>query len=121
MSGQRVERVGRQILQEISNIVERVLADPRLTLVTFTRVQMTPDLRQARVYFSCLEGTAGKDRCEGALVHASGLLRRELGRRLQLRYVPELRFVFDDSFERAARINALLAAKPGSGPKKDGE
>jgi ribosome-binding factor A len=118
MSGPRVERVARQVQQEISTIVERDLADPRLNLVTFTRVQMTPDLRHARVYFSCLEGTAGKERCETALVHAIGMLRRELGRRLRLRYVPELHFVFDDSFERAARINALLAAKPGSGSKE---
>ncbi len=110
MPTQRQRRVGKQLLQEISTIVEFELADPRLALVTFTDVTISPDLRNARVYFSCLGGAAERERCLAGLAHARSLLRRELGRRLRLRYVPELRFEFDDSFERANRIDRLLRA-----------
>jgi ribosome-binding factor A len=115
MTSQRQRRVARQILQEISTIVETELADPRLTLVTFTEVQMTPDLGNARVFFSCLGGQEERKRCEEGLAHASGMLRRELGRRLPLRFVPALRFEFDDSYERAERINRLLRRTDGEG------
>jgi ribosome-binding factor A len=116
MGSQRQQRVARQILQEISTIVE-TLNDPRLVLVTFTEVRMTPDLRNARVFFSCLGDDEHRKRCEEGLAHASGVLRRELGRRLPLRWVPALRFEFDDSYQRAERINRLL----GSSGRKDGD
>jgi ribosome-binding factor A len=108
MSTQRAQRVGRQLQQEISMIVERDLVDPRLELVTFTAVKVTPDLRTARVYYSCLGGQEARDDCGKALDHAKGMLRREIGRRLALRYVPDLRFEFDDSLERSQRISELL-------------
>jgi len=92
-------------------MVECDLSDPRLELVTFTSVRMTPDLRNAHIYYSSL--TSGdREGPQRALVQASGWLRRELGRRLKLRYVPALRFEFDDSFERAARISSLLRDEP---------
>ena len=115
MSSQRQQRVGRQILQEISTIVESELNDPRLVLVTFTEVRMSPDLRNAHVFFSCLGDDAQRKRCEEGLVHAAGMLRRELGRRLPLRFVPALRFELDDTLQRAERINRLLR----SGGDKD--
>jgi ribosome-binding factor A len=87
MSSQRAERVARQVLQEVSAIVEHDLKDPRIGMVTFTMVRMGPDLRTAKSY-----------------------LRREVGRRLRLRYAPELRFEFDDSLDRAERITRLLDA-----------
>jgi ribosome-binding factor A len=113
MASQRPQRVGKQILQEISIIVESELADPRLNFVTFTEVQMTPDLRNARVFFSCLGGDEERKRCTEGLEHAAGLLRRELGRRLPLRFVPTLRFEFDDSYQRAERIERLLRRRSG--------
>jgi ribosome-binding factor A len=115
MPTQRQQRVGRQILQEISTIVETELADPRLQLVTFTEVRISPDLRNARVFFSCLGGEVERKRAEQGLQHAAGALRRELGRRLSLRFVPELRFEFDDSYERAERIAHLLKRTGGAG------
>ena len=116
MPSQRPERVSRQILQEVSDLVERDLADPRLALVTFTEARMSPDLRVAWIYYSCMpqpgENAADPDvqreECERALEHAAGLLKREVGRRLRLRYVPDLRFRYDDSLERADRIAKLL-------------
>ena len=103
------------MLQEVSDLVERDLADPRLQLVTFTGVRMSPDLRVAWIYYSCMPGPGdGDDRDDGreesarALERAAGLLKREVGRRLRLRYVPDLRFRYDDSLERAERITRLL-------------
>jgi len=109
MSSQRAQRVARQVLQEISVLVEQELGDPRLELVTFTAARMTPDLRTAWLSFSCLAGQQGRSDCEAALDHAKGMLRREIGRRLKLRYVPDLRFVFDDSLELSQRITQLVA------------
>jgi ribosome-binding factor A len=110
MSSQRAERVARQVLQEVSAIVEHDLKDPRIGMVTFTMVRMGPDLRTAHVYFSCLDGEAARRSCEEGLAHAKSYLRREVGRRLRLRYAPELRFEFDDSLDRAERITRLLDA-----------
>jgi len=108
MPSQRQQRVARQILQEISVIVEQELADPRVELVTFTAVMVSPDLRNARVFYSYMGGDTERQRCAEALEHASGMLRRELGRRLPLRFIPALRFEYDDSSVRAERIAALL-------------
>jgi len=108
MASQRSERIGRQILQEIALIVRRDVADPRLELVTFTSVRMTPDLRNARVFFSCIGDEREARRCMQGLTQASGMLRREIGRRLPLRHVPSLHFEYDDSAQRAERITRLL-------------
>jgi ribosome-binding factor A len=108
MGSQRQQRVAKQILQEISMIVEQQLNDPRVQLVTFTDVHVTPDLRNARVFYSHMGDDAERAHCAEALEHASGMLRRELGRRLPLRFVPKLRFEYDDSSIRAERIATLL-------------
>ena len=119
MSSQRAERVGRQILQEVSAIAEEELADPRLRLLTFTDTHMSPDLRLARISFSSLGGDEARRQALAALERATGLIRRELGRRLSLRYVPELRFELDDSLDVAHRISELAGAKGGSGGSQE--
>jgi len=108
MSSTRTARVARQVQQELSQILEEDLKDPRVGMVTLTSVQMTPDLRLARVYFSRLGPAAEREEAREALEHASGFLRRELGNRLRLRYLPELRFFVDDSLDRYDRISRLL-------------
>jgi ribosome-binding factor A len=102
--------VARQVLQEISTIVEFDLKDPRIGMVTFTDVRMGPDLRTAHVFFSCMDGEQARKSCAEGLEHAKSYLRREVGRRLRLRYAPDLRFEFDDSLDRAQRISRLLEA-----------
>lgn len=83
--------------------------DPELRKVTITEVEMPPDLRSARVYFSALGGEVERDEALAALDRASGFLRREVGRRCGLRFAPELHFFADRSIERGARIEELLA------------
>ena len=111
MPSQRTQRVGRQVLHEVSSMVELDVSDPRLELITFTEVRMSSDLRTAHVFFACMPGSTRREDCEKGLTHAVGFLRRELGRRLDLRYVPALQFHFDDSLQRAERIEQLLAPK----------
>jgi ribosome-binding factor A len=86
-----------------------VAHDPDLRRVTITDVEMPGDLRSARIYFSCLGTEAERELAEAALDRAAGYLRREVTRRCGLRYAPELTFRFDETLERGARIEELLA------------
>ena len=117
MTTTRTARVSRQVLQELSEIIERDLKDPRVGMITLTSVQMTPDLHTARVYFSRLGTSAEREDSKRALERATGFLRRELGARLRLRYLPELRFFVDDSLDVSERISRLLSDE--SAERKD--
>lgn len=105
----RSERVADLVRAEISRLVLIEAHDPELRTVTITDVEMPPDLRSARVYYSRLGSDAERAKAGEALERASGYLRREVGQRCGLRYAPELHFVDDRSLERGARIEELLA------------
>ncbi len=96
------------MLREISELLVRELKDPRLRGITLTRVEMSDDLRHARVFFSHLEGAARADAAVAGFRSAAGFIRREIGRSLRLRFTPELDFSFDPGPEQASRIDALL-------------
>jgi len=104
----RLSRVGETIRAEISEMILRDLKDPRIGLVTITDVVMSPDLKHARVYFSRIGTNEESEESLAGLTKASGYIRRELGRRLKLKFAPELRFLHDDSLETGARISDLL-------------
>ncbi len=109
MPSRRVERLNEQFRAEISELIRRELRDPGLTgLVSITTVDLSPDLRHARVYFSALGGEEERRRALAALQRAAGYLRHELAGRLTLRHVPELLFRPDTSLERGERIMGLL-------------
>jgi len=109
MTSYRTDQVGEQVREEIMSIIRRELKDPRIGFVSITGVRMSPDLRQARVRVSVLgDHDEHKASIEG-LESARGLIRHELGRRLQnLKFSPELRFELDSSIEYAVHINQLL-------------
>ena len=100
-------------------MVETELADPRIGLVTFTGATMSPDLRQARIYYSALGDEEAKRRAADGLARATGYLRREIGRRLGLRFSPTLSFEPDRSLERADRIERLLRSSPNAEQTSD--
>ena len=105
----RPERVGDLIRAEISSmILSRELHDPGIGMATITSVAMSADLRTARIYFSCLGGEEELTKTRDAFDRAAGFLRREIGRRCQLRYAPELHFFPDRSAEQGARIERIL-------------
>jgi ribosome-binding factor A len=108
MSGrERSLRVGDQIQSELADIFRRRMKNPLPGLVTVTGVEVSPDLRHATVFISALN-EPDLDTAIKSLVHARGFLRSELGRRLRLRLVPDLRFLPDRSVEEAMRIQELL-------------
>jgi len=109
MSGRRAERVGEAIREAIADMLLRDIKDPRIGMVTLTTVQLTDDLRHAKVFFSCVGDTAAHERSLSGLRSASGFIRSQLTRRLQLRVAPEVTFVFDASLENAERLASLLA------------
>ena len=89
-------------------LLERRVRDPRVEGVTLTSVEVSGDLSVAKVYYSVLGDDAARQVAQRGLENVSGFLRREAGRRLRLRSTPELRFVFDASLERGARLEELL-------------
>ncbi len=109
MSGHRAVQVGAQIREEIMQIIRRDLKDPRIGFVSITEVRMSPDLRSARIRVSVLGGAEQERASLAGLRSASGVIRHELGRRLQnLKFSPELRFEIDPSIEYSVRISKTL-------------
>ena len=108
MNFKRADRVADLIKAEISDILLKRVRDPRVEHVTITGVKMSDDLRSAKVFFVQM----GRDTCSEETMtgirKASGFLKRELGKRLQLRYVPTITFIYDESFEYGSRIERLL-------------
>ena len=105
----RPERVAEMIHREVADILERRLRDPGLAGgVNITGVDVTHDLSLARVYVTTLVKSADREGTLAALGRASGFVRHELAMRLDLREVPEIRFVLDTAVERGARVDELL-------------
>ncbi|MBV9948975.1 MAG: 30S ribosome-binding factor RbfA [Myxococcales bacterium] len=116
--GARARRVAEAVREELSLLLAREVKDPRASGAVVTSVEMTGDLRSARVRVRLLDpsgaGAGGDDRSKRralveALERASGLLRREVTRRLGLRHAPELRFAYDDGLDELSRVEGLLA------------
>jgi ribosome-binding factor A len=108
MTFKRADRVADLIKAELSDILLKQIRDPRIGLLTITDVKMSDDLRSARIYFVQM----GKDKLDAelqaGLEKAKGFLKRELGKRLSLRYIPDVFFFYDKSFEYGSRIDKLL-------------
>ena len=104
----RAQRVGDLIKREISQMLIRGIKDPRIGLVTITRVSLTDDLRLAKVYFSVIGGEDDRQRNLEGLNSARGFIRREVGRRIHLRHVPEIVFNYDPSLDYADHIDRLM-------------
>lgn len=104
----RATRVADQIRMEVAEILSRKTKDPRIQFVTVTDVKMTADLKIARVYVTALDQNQFDQTTNPGLKSAAGFIRTELGRRLQLRYTPELVFFRDTSAEYGDRIEKLL-------------
>jgi ribosome-binding factor A len=104
----RSERVGGQIQKLLSELLQKRINDPRLTNATISGVKMTSDLRIAKVYFATAEGAETKTNALEGFKSARGFLKRTLAATLGLRYMPDLQFYYDDSFDYGARIEAVF-------------
>lgn len=104
----RVEKVQEFIKQEISKIILTELKDPRIGFVTVTRVEATGDLRSAKIYLSLLGSDEQKAETWAGLTKALGYMRAEIGKRIRLRFTPELSLHLDETLEYSARIQELI-------------
>jgi ribosome-binding factor A len=104
----RTEKLGDLIRDELARLLLRDLRDPRLGFLTITGVEVSPDLRQARVFVSVLGDAAARDASLEALRHGTGYIQKALFRNLRLRHAVSIRFAADESLERGARIEEVL-------------
>jgi ribosome-binding factor A len=119
--GSRPDRVADQLRAELAQLLSREVHDPGIGFVTLTRVQVSPDLQAARVYYTALGDDAQRRSTARALERASPFLRRQIGGRLRLKRAPELRFIFDDSIAGQDRIEQLLNELQPSVPSQHDE
>jgi ribosome-binding factor A len=115
----RTERIGAELQRELAALIRDELKDPRLAMITVQAVRVVRDLSQATVYFTVL-GEGDRALNQRLLNQSAGFLRHELARRVKLRTMPALRFVFDESVERGARLSALIDRAVGDDPDQGG-
>ena len=108
MTSSRPARVADQLRQELSELIAREVHDPGIGFLTITHVKVTPDLQAARVYYTTLGDEKARRESGRALDRAAPFLRRQIGRRLRLKRVPELEFFFDEAVERGDRIERII-------------
>jgi len=104
----RVDRIGGLIQKTLSDILRREIKDPRLKMITITGVTVTRDLKLARIYFTTFAGSNSKEAAYEGFKKARGFVKRALARQLALRYMPDLEFYYDESFDYGERIDRLL-------------
>lgn len=113
MKQQRMARIDHEIQRVLGTLITQELKDPRLGFTTVTRVEITQDMRHAKVFVSVIGDRHVARQTMDALTHAAGFLRGELGREIKLRYTPELSFVEDRSTERAINLSKTLREAAG--------
>ncbi len=111
----RTSRIAEQIRRDLAELIRTELKDPRVSLVTLTDVEVTADYTHAKVFFTTLAEPAHLEEITTGLKHASGFLRRELGKRIKIHHLPELHFVYDPSVERGTRLSQLIDEAVHSG------
>jgi ribosome-binding factor A len=117
----RKQRVSRLLKEEISRLLAREVKDARIGHVTVTDVEVSSDLKHAKVYFQAAGGDAGNREALEGLTSAAGFLRSRLGRELRIRRIPELRFEVDETEQRATRIHQLLSEVEAAGDLTEDE
>ena len=114
MSYQRIDRISEEVRREVDAIIRDELSDPRISgTFSVTRAEVTGDLRYAKIYISVLEDDK-RDELMAALKNAKGFIRRSLGKRMIIRYTPELIFVCDKNIKYGVHIAKILADTVGT-------
>jgi len=104
----RSRRVGEQIQRELAMLIQREIKDPRLGMITVSGVDLSRDLSAAKVYVTVLDESQDIEQMLEVLTHASGFLRHELGKRVLMRIVPSLQFIYDASVSRGNDLSDLI-------------
>ena len=116
----RIERLEHLILETVAPLISHSLSDPRLEMVTVTRVHLSPDLSVARVNWSTIGDDAARNKARHALDDARGYLTAAVARTMRTRTTPRLEFHYDDSIEKATRISAILDRLARERAEKEG-
>ncbi len=118
----RTERISDLLRETLSELLLREVKDPRIGSVTLTSVSMSPDLRQARIGFCTLGDLSARANAEKGLASAARFLSGKVARLLRMRSAPELRFEYDDGFEKADELDRLLRTiRPADEPEPEPE
>lgn len=104
----RIQRIASRMKFLVSQVLQRELSDPRIGFVTVLEVEPTEDMKEAKVYLSLLGSPGDRTRTEHALESARGFIQREIGKNLRTRNTPHLRFIFDETRDKVARLEALI-------------
>jgi len=108
----RTNRIGQLVMRELAQMIQQEVSDPRVGLVTVSHVDVTSDMKYAKVFVTRLNGVDSEqdiNECLEGLKHAAGFLRRNLAGRVELRNIPELRFHYDKSLEHGFQMDELIA------------
>jgi ribosome-binding factor A len=108
ISFSRADRVGGLIQKVLSNILKKDIKDPRLKMATITGVKVSRDLKQARIYFTASGGIQKKSNAIKGFSSAHGFIKRTLAHELDLKYMPDIKFFYDESLEYGAHIDELI-------------
>ena len=119
MASRRSRRVERLLRDAVSEIILQDLVDPRMGFVTVTKVEVSPDLKLAKVFVSIIGDDAVISRTFEGLGHAAGFVQRRVVDKVELRSAPRVRFVLDDSVKKSVRISELLRRARASGVEGD--
>jgi len=109
MTSMRTTRVAEQMKKEVASIVEQDVKDPRIGFITITNVDLSNDLRHAKIFFSSLGNEEEQKKSLEGLENAKGFIRKEIASRIQLRYAPEILFRIDNSIEHGVKISQILS------------
>ena len=113
----RADRVSGLIQEVLSDLLKKDIHDPRLKMATITNVKMSRDLKLARIYFSIFGDSSKAQAAAQGFESARGFIKRSLARKLSLRYMPDLSFFYDESFDYGSHIDELLRKiTPDNGP-----
>lgn len=110
MDKKRIKRIESELKKEISVMISNDIKDPRIALITsITDIELTDDLQSAKIYISVLG--SDKEKCDtiDGLQSSIGYIKRELGKRMNLRHIPQLKIILDDNIEEAMRIEKLIS------------
>ncbi|MFH1459182.1 MAG: 30S ribosome-binding factor RbfA [Candidatus Omnitrophota bacterium] len=118
---QRQEKVAQRIKQEVSTIIHDEIKDPRIGFVTITKVELTPDLRFGKVFYSVLGDDAQKKSAKEGLESAYKFIRKLLGERIKLRYTPDIVFKIDASAEYSIKMSQIFEKLEEERKQKEGQ
>ncbi|MCL2161771.1 MAG: 30S ribosome-binding factor RbfA [Betaproteobacteria bacterium] len=104
----RGQRIAEQIRRELAELIRQEVKDPRVSFISLTEVDLTPDYAHAKIFFTALGGVDSVPEILEGLRRASGFLRRELGKRIRIHTLPELHFHYDRSVEDGSRLSQLI-------------